>query len=99
MLRDEFTRDVQDNKSSYGFVPNQVMEECSFPETLVFATVHYLSYNSIKPSCKNITKKSGLSRKVVKNALRSLRERRFIVKQDDGTYLFKNFNYSPLLSP
>lgn len=98
MLQDEFTRDLQNTKSSGGFVPDKVMEECSFSEMYVFATVHYLSCNSIELSCKNIAKKSGLSRKVVKDALRLLRERRFIVKQDDGSYLFKNFNYHPLQS-
>lgn len=93
MLRDEFTHELQNTKSSGGFVPDQVLEECSVLETLVFATVHYLSYNSIKPSRKNVVKKTNLSNKVVKDMLCSLCKRRFIVKQDDGTYLFKNFNY------
>lgn len=79
--------------SSYSsFVPNQIFDECRPFEALTYAAVQYLSFHSIKCSARNLAKNVNLSGKVIKNALCLLRKRRFIVKRDDGTYLFKKLN-------
>ncbi len=74
------------------FVPNHIFKKCRPFETLTYAAVQYLSFHQIKCSARNISKNVNLSTKVIKNALCLLRKQRFIVKQDDGTYLFKKFS-------
>lgn len=82
--------------SSYSsFVPNQVFDECRPFESLTYAAVQYLSFHSIKCSTRNIGKNVNLSVSAIKKALCSLRNQRFIEKQGDGTYLFRNFNVDP----
>ena len=79
--------------SSYSsFVPNQVFDECRPFEAITYAAVQYLSFHSIKCSARNIARNVNLSDKAIKNALCFLRKGRFIVKQEDGTYLFRNLN-------
>ncbi len=79
--------------SSYsGFVTNEVYEECRPFESITYAVVQHLSFHSIKCSARNIAKNANLSDSASKKALRLLRKQRSIVKQDDGTYLFKKLN-------
>lgn len=74
------------------FIPNQIFDECRPFEAITYAVVQYLSFHKIKCSARNISKNANLSYSAIKKALRLLRERQFIVKQDDGTYLFGKFN-------
>lgn len=91
--------------SSYSsFVPNQVFgdgkkDECRPFEVLTYAVVQYLSFHSIKCSVRNISKNVNLSASAIKKALCSLRKRRFIVKQPDGSYLFANLNLNASAAP
>lgn len=75
-----------------GFIPNQIFDKCRPFEQFVYAAVQYLSFHGIKPSCRNIAKHVHLSDKVIKNALYFLRKRQFIVKQSDGSYLFRKLH-------
>lgn len=82
-----------------GFVTNQAFKECRPSEGIVYAVVQYLSFFSIKCSARNIAKHANLSVSTIKNDLCSLRKRRFIVKQDDGTYLFGKVNLNGSTEP
>ncbi len=89
-IRQPVTLQVVDSYS--GFVPNQIFEECRPFELMTYAVVQYLSFFLIKCSPRNISKNVNLSGSPIKKALNFLRKRRFIVKQDDGTYLFRKLN-------
>lgn len=82
-----------------GFVTNEVYDKRRPSEVIVCAVVQYLSFSSIKCSVRNIAKHANLSVSTIKNDLCSLRKRRSIVKQDDGTYLFGKTTISGSTEP
>lgn len=88
----KFTRPLPVLSSYSGFAPNPVFNTCSPSEVMVYATIQYLSFFSIKCSTSNIAKNLNASDSTIKNARNSLSKKSFISRQQDGTYLFKNFN-------
>jgi len=77
-----------------GCVPSVVFLDprCTPYMIIVYVVIQFLMNNSRKCSTRNIAKYANLSHSAVKNARHLLSKMGLIVKQEDGIYLFKNFD-------
>ena len=78
-----------------GFVPNEIFQTCAPVQIMVYAVVQYLSFFDIKCSASNVAKNLNASSGTVRNALNSLSNAKVILKQQDGTFLFRSHLQDP----
>lgn len=86
----QFTKPLPVLSSYSAFVPNKIFNTCSPSEVMVYAAIQYLSFFDIKCSTPNIAKNLNASSSTIRNALNSLSKEQQVLRQQNGTFLFKN---------